>query len=136
MSPAERQQQLTDSLLCIEDPQERLAYVQDRVRKRAPLGPEWRTENCRIQGCVTKVWLAPRFEDGHCFFEVDSESVMVRGMASLVAEVYSGTAPVQINAFSCTILAAAGLERRITPTRLHGLAMLEAAIKAFAASCA
>jgi cysteine desulfuration protein SufE len=132
MCPSERQHQLVETLLQFEDAQERLAFVQDRVRKRPVLGAEFRTEAHRVHGCATRVWLVPNLREGRCWFEVDSESQMVRGLAALVVDCFSGATPVETLSFACSVLEAAGLERRITPTRLHGLAQVEAALKTFA----
>lgn len=132
MSPADRQQQLVESLLQFEDAQERLAFVQDRVRKRPPLGAEHRTESHRVPGCVTRVWLLPSLHEGRCWFEVDSESQMVRGLAALVVDCFNGATTSEVVCFECSLLEAAGLDRRVTPTRLHGLAQVQAAVKSFA----
>lgn len=135
MTPSERQSQLVHTLLQFEDAQERLSFVQDRVRNRASLGVEHRTESCRVEGCVTKVWLVHSVRNGRLWFEVDSESQMVRGLASLLVDCYNGSTAGEAASFSCSILAEAGLERRITPTRLHGLAQVEAVIKSIARNC-
>lgn len=134
MSPAERQQQLVATLLQFEDAQERLAFVQDRVRKRLPLGEEHRTESHRLAGCVTRVWLVTSLREGRCWFDVDSESQMVRGLAALVVDCYNGATAEEVVSFRCSVLKAAGLEQRITPTRLHGLSQLEAVVQSFARS--
>lgn len=134
MSPAERQDALAQELLRIEDAQERLSYAIDRIRRRPNLPAESRVEECRIQGCATKVWLQPSIRNGRCFFETDSESAMVRGLAALVADVYNDSLPNEAAAFSATIFEAARLERMITPTRQNGLAFLQAAIRNFALS--
>ena len=135
MTPADRQSRLAQELLRFEDPQERLAYVQDRVRRKPPLPEALRTEHNRIHGCLTKVWLHAQLVDGLCVFEVDSESAMVRALAALVAEPFSGAPAREAAAFRSSILALSGLETKITPTRRQGLAHLEAAILAFASSC-
>lgn len=132
MAPERRQTALEEQLLAFEDPQERLAFVQDRVRRAPVFPPEDRSESNRIHGCQTRVWLRCRRDGGKCYFEVDSESAMVRGLAALFTEVYSGAAPEEVLHFECAILERVGLARRITPTRLHGLRQLEAAIKAYA----
>jgi sulfur transfer protein SufE len=59
---------------------------------------------------------------------------MVRGLAALVVDCFSGTTAEEIVSFPCSVLEAAGLERRVTPTRLHGLSQVEAAVKSFARS--
>jgi cysteine desulfuration protein SufE len=135
MTPADRQSRLAQELLRFEDAQERLSYVQDRVRRKPPLPQELRIETNRILGCMTKVWLHAQFIEGRCIFEVDSESAMVRALASLIAEPFSGARPREAAEFRSSILALSGLEAKITPTRRQGLAHLEAAILAFAAAC-
>jgi len=135
MTPADRQNRLAQELLRFEDPQERLSYVQDRVRRNAPFPPDRRTEENRIQGCLTKVWLHAQFVDGQCRFEVDSESTMVRGLAALIAEPLAGARPREVLEFECQILELSQLKNRITPTRLHGLSQLERTIRAFAQAC-
>ena len=134
MTPAERQTRLAAELLRIEDPQERLAFVLDRTKRRPAFAPEERRDECRITGCATKVWLKASLRDGLCIFEVDSESGMVRGLASLVSEVYTETTPEQTAQFECEILEVAKLQRLVTPTRQNGLAHLQNAIRNFALS--
>jgi len=135
MTPDERQKRIVRELLQFEDAHERLSYVQDRIKRSPALGTDQRIEVFRIQGCATPVWMVPSYHGGRCSFTLDSTSQMVRGLASLIIEVYTESTPLEICEFQSDVLAAAGLERRITSTRLHGIAQLEAAIKRFAGSC-
>lgn len=130
--PSQNEDRLVAHLLQIEDALERLAFVQDRVKKRPSLAPEHRSDSNRIHGCATKVWLHADHHEGICHFEVDSESSVVRGLASLVTEVFSSTHASDVASFHSRIVERAGLSRIITPTRLHGLAKLEESIHAFA----
>ncbi len=132
MTPTARQHRITQELLRFEDAQERLTFVQDRVRRTPPIPPDLRTDDHRIQGCATPVWLNAAEKNGRLELQVDSLSGLVRGLASLITEVYSGATAAEILAFNCTILTEAKLKKRITPTRLHGLAQLQAAIHALA----
>lgn len=132
--PSQNEDQLVAQLSQIEDPLERLTLVQDRVRKSPPLPAEHRSESNRIHGCATKVWLLPECRDGICRFQVDSESSIVRGLASLITEVFSGTPAADAADFESKIIERLGFARMITPTRLHGLLKLEETIRAFARS--
>lgn len=132
--PSQNEDRLVAHLLQIEDLLERLAFVQDRVRKHPALAPEHRSDSNRIHGCATKVWLRTDHNGAICHFEVDSESSVVRGLASLVTEVFNGTLATNASNFESRIIERAGLSRVITPTRLHGLAKLEDSIRAFAQS--
>jgi sulfur transfer protein SufE len=80
------------------------------------------------------VWLLPEYRNGICRFQVDSESSIVRGLASLVTEVFSGTPVAEAADFESKIIERLGFARIVTPTRLHGLLKLEEAIRAFARS--
>jgi cysteine desulfuration protein SufE len=132
--PSQNEDQLVAQLSQIEDPLESLTLVQDRVRKSPPLPAEHRSESNRIHGCATKVWLLPECRDGICCFQVDSESSIVRGLASLITEVFSGTPSSDAADFESKIIERLGFARMITPTRLHGLLKLEETIRAFARS--
>jgi cysteine desulfuration protein SufE len=132
--PSQNEDQLVNQLLQVEDSLERLALVQDRVRKTPPLPAQHRCESNRIHGCATKVWILAEHQDGVCRFQADSESSVVRGLASLIAEVFSGTTAAEAAEFESKIIERLGFERMITPTRLHGLAKLEETIRAFARS--
>jgi cysteine desulfuration protein SufE len=120
-------------LALIENPQERLAAVVDRARKRPPLDPAFRTDTHRVQGCVSKVWLVGRLEQGRCRFELDAESVLVRGLALLICDVYDGLGPEEILAHPTAILDALQLRSQLSPTRQNGLDQVRQAIQAFAA---
>ena len=132
--PSQNEDRLVAYLLQIEDTLERLTLIQDRVRLRPALPLEHRSDANRIDGCVTKVWLHAEHREGICHFEVDSESSVVRGLASLIAEVFSATLARKASGFESRVIERAGLSRMITPTRLHGMAKLEEAIRAFAKS--
>ena len=99
-----------------------------------PLPAEHRHESNRIHACATKVWLFSEYRDGICRFQVDSESSIVRGLASLIAEVFSDTPAAAAAEFESKIIERLGLTRMITPTRLNGLSKLEETIRAFARS--
>ena len=132
--PSQNEDQLVAQLSRIEDPLERLTLVQDRIRKAPPLPAEHRGESNRIHGCATRVWLLSECRDGICCFQVDSESSIVRGLASLITEVFSGAPPSEAADFESRIIERLGFDRVITPTRLQGLLKLEETIRAFARS--
>jgi len=135
MTPALKQSDLVSELLRIEDYQDRLAYIQDRVRKFAALDNNHRTQENQIKGCLTKVWLRSTYANGVCEFIADSESSMVRGLVVLIAQIYSNAKPEDVVAFDTTILSEVRLDRMITPTRQHGLMQLQKAIQEFARCC-
>ena len=135
MSPAQKQHELIRRYGVIEDFNERLAALVDRVRTLPPFPETERSESNRVQGCASRVWLLASFEEERCSFQVDADSTLVRALAALLCEVYDGAPPAAICAHEPTLLEALHLTDHLSPTRRNGLERITAAIHDFASSC-
>ena len=71
----DRQRQLLDDFLLIENSQERLTAVVDRARRLPPLPSELRIDANRVQGCISQVWLVPELRDGRGHFRCDADEI-------------------------------------------------------------
>lgn len=132
MTLAEKQQQLIEDFLLIENPQERLSAVVDRARRLKPLPDTERTDAHRVPGCVSQVWLVGELRDGRCHFRCDAEGPLVKGLVALLCEFFTDAVPTEITASTVDPLAALGLLQNLSPTRQNGLAAVRAAIHRFA----
>lgn len=81
---------LLDQLRSFKDPQSRLTWISRRGSNHPGLRADLRVESHRVDGCLSKLWLAGTVADGRWRFECDSDSMIVRGLASLVCESCSG----------------------------------------------
>ncbi len=133
MTVAEKQRQLVARLSIIEDPQERLSALMSRAKKWPAPPPELLVEANRVQGCQSRVWVAPALVEGVCHFPMESDAPMVKGLVALLCELYGGATPEDVAATEPTIFEELGFTRMVTPTRLNGLAEVRARIKEFAA---
>jgi cysteine desulfuration protein SufE len=129
---AEKQHQLREDLLLIEDAQERLAVVVDRARPSLAADRREHTDAHRVPGCVSTVWLVGELRDGRCRFRFDAESPLVRGLVGLLCELYDGGTPAEILATEPALIEQLGLTRTLSPTRLNGLRSVRARIREFA----
>lgn len=125
---------MLEDLLLIEDAQERLALVVDRARSRLAPDRHEHTEENRVRGCVSTVWLACAVQDGRCSFRSDAESPLVRGIVALLCELYDGGTPAEVVATEPALIEQLGLTRTLSPTRLNGLRSVRARIREFAAA--
>lgn len=131
---AEKQRQMIEDLAIIEDPQERLAAIVDRARKR-PLLPETeRTEDNRVKGCVSQAWVVGELRDGRCHFRSDADSPLVRGLLALLCDFYSDALPADVAATEPELFEQLGVARNLTPTRLNGLRSVRARIRDYAST--
>ncbi len=133
MNLAEKQVELTAQLAALKNGQDRLALLVERARKISPLSPALRQEQNLIPGCLAKLWFAPEFRDGKCFFTCDSDSLVVKAVAGLLCEFYSGQPAVEILAHDPGFLAPLGITQHLTPNRRNALAKVWEHIRKFAA---
>ena len=112
----------------------KFATWEDRYKKIVELGKdlapypeEFRTEDFRVRGCQSQVWLYPKLNsDGTVLFLADSDAVIVRGLVSLLLRVYSNRTPDEILSTPADFLKELGFESHLSPSRSNGLyAMLK-----------
>lgn len=129
---AEQQRRLREDLAVIEDPQERLAIVVDRVRARPPLPAGDRIDANRVPGCVSAVWLLAEHRGGRLHLRFDADSPMVKGLVALIIDAADDSTPDDAATADITLIEDLGLHRNLTPTRQNGLAAVRARIRQLA----
>lgn len=133
MNLAEKQVALTARLAALKNGQDRLAFLVEKARQRSPPAPEFRVDENLVPGCLAKLWFAPELCDGKCFFVCDSDSLVVKAIAGLLCEFYSGHAPAEILAHDPGFLAPLGITQHLTPNRRNALSKVWERIRQFAA---
>ena len=132
MTLAEKQAQLTAGLAAFKNGQDRFAALVERAKKNPVLPPESRIEINLLPGCLAKLWFVSEFRDGHCFFASDSDSLVVKAVAGLLCDFYSGHTPAEILAHDPQFLAPLGITQHLTPNRRNALAKVWERIWKFA----
>lgn len=69
---------------------ERYKFLIDLARKAQPFPDEFRLENFKVRGCLSQVWLVPKFEEGTIKYLCDSDAMIVKGTVTLISDIYSG----------------------------------------------
>jgi cysteine desulfuration protein SufE len=133
MNLAEKQIQLAAELTAFKHGQDRLACLVEQARRRPALAAAQRVEANLLPGCLAKLWFVPQFRDGLCSFACDSDSLIVKAVAGLLCEFYSGHAPPEILAHDPTFLAPLGITQHLTPNRRNALSKVWEHIRQFAA---
>ena len=133
MTLAEKKQDLIDDLSLLPSAQDRLMYVVDRAKKSPALPEELRNAETRVEGCLSNLWFIPEYKEGKCYFRVDADSHIVRGIAVVLAEFYSGHPPAEILQNDPAFLSTVGITQHLSPNRRNGLSRLWDKIRGFAA---
>jgi len=137
------QQRIADEIVedfeLFDEWEDRYRFLIDLGRKVPPLGADQHTEENRVRGCQSNVWLVarPRREDGHevIDFLADSDSVLVKGLIAILHKVYSGQPAEDIVSFDVEqLFNRLELGQHLSMSRRNGLSAMVQRIKALAAA--
>ena len=128
-TPAEAQAAIAEEFGFFGDWTERYQYLIDLGRKLPDLPEAWKSEEHRLLGCQSKVWIVAQGNAGRLDFHAISDSSIVSGLIFLALRVYSGRTAAEILETSPDYIAAIGLAKHLSPTRSNGLAALLAFIQ-------
>ena len=132
-SAEQAQQEIAEEFAFFGDWTERYQYLID-LGKQLPAFPEaLKTEEHRVHGCQSMVWLVPSGNASKMHFEAVSDSAIVSGLIALVLRVYSDRPAAEIVATEPTFIGTIGLAKHLSPTRSNGLAAMLAKLKGYAA---
>lgn len=121
------QAELVEEFEIFDDWMARYEYVIDLGRQLPEFPAEWKTEENRIQGCQSQVWLVMQMRDGVMHIDGASDAAIVSGLVAIVLRVYSDQKPQDILNAKPDFIADIGFTDHLSPTRSNGLhAMLRA----------
>lgn len=128
------EQELIEEFRFFDNWMDRYQYLIDLGRQLPEFPAEWRTEQYRLHGCQSQVWLRTRRPGDRLEFQAISDSAIVSGLIALLMRVYNGRRVSEIGTAHPAFIAAIGLDAHLSPTRSNGLrAMLQAIRQAAAA---
>ena len=128
-SAAEAQRAIAEEFAFFGDWSERYQYLIDLGRKLPAFPEAWKSEEHRLHGCQSMVWIVPSGDASRLDFAAVSDSAIVSGLVFLALRVYSGRPAQEILATEPDYIAAIGLGKHLSPTRSNGLAALLAFIR-------
>jgi cysteine desulfuration protein SufE len=103
---------------------ERYQYLIDLGRKLPPFPDSLRTEENKVHGCQSQVWLVASGDRNRLHFQATSDSAIVSGLIALLLRVYSDRSAQEIVDTQPRFIEALGLARHLSPTRNNGLAAM------------
>jgi cysteine desulfuration protein SufE len=128
-TPAEAQTTISEEFAFFSDWSERYQYLIDLGRKLPPFPDTLKTEEHRLLGCQSMVWIVSSGNANRMDFAASSDSAIVSGLIFLALRVYSGRSARDIIATSPDFIATIGLAKHLSPTRSNGLTALLAFIQ-------
>jgi cysteine desulfuration protein SufE len=93
-------------------------------KKLETFKPEWKTEENRVIGCQSLMYLYTECEKTLVYFYASSDALISQGLASLLIDVYNEEPAETILLTPPTFLEEIGIPSVLTPHRANGLASL------------
>ena len=114
---------LAEEFSLLDDWEDRYRYIIDLGRALEPLSESEHTEENKVRGCASQVWLVTEpGPDGVLHFRGDSDAHIVRGLIAILFRLYSDRAPDAIlNVDAQGAYDRLGLSGALTAQRSNGL---------------
>ena len=119
------QQQLTslrDLFMLFEDPKDKFVQLMDMAKESEQLKENEKVEQNKINGCTSRAWVVTEQNGDDTYtFRTDSDSLIVKGLLTILEKVFSGqTSDNILSVNSSDILYSIGLDKTITSQRTNG----------------
>ncbi|QQR97464.1 MAG: SufE family protein [Sphingobacteriales bacterium] len=115
-----------------DDWNDKYEYLIDFGKSLPLIDEQYKTEENRIHGCQSRVWLHSEIQDGKIFFYADSDAIITKGIIGLLIKVLSGHTPKEITEANLYFIEEIGLKEHLSPTRANGLVSMIKQMKYYA----
>ena len=123
------QNEVIEEFTFFSDWQDRYEHLIELGKDLPLIAPERKTDDNLIRGCQSRVWLHAELKDGLINFSSDSNSMITKGIISLLVRILDKRLPAEILKLSLADLYSIeriGLREHLFTTRSNGLvAMLD-----------
>jgi cysteine desulfuration protein SufE len=104
---------------------DRLQYIIDEARKVEPLGDEYKTDENKIRGCISNLWVGgEQLADGTMEYYHDADSHMTKGTAKVILDIVNGEPKSEVAKLTLESFMPLGIRDLLTMQRQVGFASL------------
>jgi len=120
----DRIRDMGDNLRMLEG-HDRLQYLVDKAKEVDPLPDAAKTEDNRIHGCASKLWIiGGAKDDGTMVYQVDGDAHITKGTAKVVTDIVNGEHRSVIANLTVDSFEPLGIKELLTMQRQNGLGEL------------
>jgi cysteine desulfuration protein SufE len=126
------EQEIIEEFALFDSWDDKYEYIIDLGKKLAVLDDEYKTDNNKVKGCQSTVWLAAFYKNGIITFKADSDAVIVKGLISMLIRVLSDHSPEDILDAKLEFIQKIGMTSHLAQTRSNGLLSMVRQMKNYA----
>lgn len=124
---------LIENFSMLDDWEEKYQYLIELGEHLPPLDEKYKTDEFKVSGCQSQVWLVPVYQNDSLSFYADSDAIMVKGIISVLLSVYANKSVKEIKEIEVEeIFAKLGLGEHLTPSRRNGMMSMVDKIRFYA----
>lgn len=132
MTVEETENEIVDEFSFFADWTDKYEYLIELGHKLTGFPKVKMTDEYKIKGCQSSVWLITELSDGKVIFKADSDSAIVKGLIALLIKVLSNQSPDEIINAKLEFIDKIGLRKHLAPTRSNGLGAMIKQMKMYA----
>jgi cysteine desulfuration protein SufE len=132
MSINEIQDEIIEEFEIFDDWMDKYQLLIDMGNSLEPLNEHYKKPQYLIEGCQSRVWLYAEFSDGKVVLQAESDTVIVKGIVTLLVRVLSNRTPQEILDADLYFIDRLGLKDHLSPTRANGLVSMVKQIRNYA----
>ena len=129
---AETEQEIVAEFALFDSWDDKYEYIIDMGKKLSALDPKFKTDDNRVRGCQSSVWLMAEYRSGKLFFQADSDALIVKGLISMLIRVLNGRTPDEIIDAKMDFIREIGMTTHLAQTRSNGLLSMVKQMKHYA----
>lgn len=125
--------ELIENFEVLDNWEDKYRYIIELGEKLTPLDDKLKTDDWKVYGCTSQVWLIPQKNGDNIIFQADSDAMIVRGLLAIVLLAFSNKSAKAIKAVEANdIFVKLGLEEHLSPSRRNGLFSMVEKIRYYA----
>jgi cysteine desulfuration protein SufE len=126
------EEEIIDEFSLFDSWDDKYEYIIDLGKKLTPLEDQYKTDEHKVRGCQSTVWLVADYKDGKVIYKAESDAVIVKGLISLLIRVLSGHTPDEIIHAKLEFIQKIGMTTHLAQTRANGLLAMVKQMKNYA----
>ncbi|XZF16335.1 SufE family protein [Chitinophagaceae bacterium MMS25-I14] len=124
--------EIVDEFSLFDSWDDKYEYIIDLGKRLQPLDPQYKTDDNKVRGCQSTVWLTAAFKDGKVYYSAESDAMIVKGLISMLIRVLSEHTPDEILEAKLDFINEIGMTQHLAQTRSNGLLAMVKQMKNYA----
>lgn len=129
---AEREEEIVEAFSFLDSWDDKYEYIIELGKKLPPLDEKYKTDENKVKGCQSTVWLVASEKEGRIYYEADSDAIIVKGLISMLVTVMQGQPAGSILSSKLGFIEEIGMNAHLAQTRSNGLVAMVKQMKNYA----